>query len=386
MAGPRDILSPFNRYVASVTEVLPLKNNALNAVLFIGTTKTEELRAYSGAISNAEIEKISTVKELTDKISKALSQKDIGGNAILPERFYVAGFELETGSINDVEMMIKKAVVDYQAQAITVVFDNPKSVLAKEGFIESFETILNSWDSWAIFTIDSIDEVKEQMKSNSNSRIILIKSHKTGENTYEKNSDAALAGRVIFFGVGKVDGEAKELYGITTDKLSIAEGDGGDLTVSEATKWTDDNNINIYVQTVDMKNETSGMKLLSGKEFINSWELAKVKLDLRNDLIDFRHNNERLGVSDLDESQVRGIIIDRLNRLKINTEDPELNPNGILVDYIVKSIPLDRTLEDNIFKFKFSIKVSLSGILKYFDLSITGYTDGRILVNEGGAE
>lgn len=386
MAGPRDILSPFNRYVASVTEVLPLKNNALNAVLFIGTTKTEELRAYSGAISNAEIEKISTVKELTDKISKALSQKDIGGNAILPERFYVAGFELETGSINDVEMMIKKAVVDYQAQAITVVFDNPKSVLAKEGFIESFETILNSWDSWAIFTIDSIDEVKEQMKSNSNSRIILIKSHKTGENTYEKNSDAALAGRVIFFGVGKVDGEAKELYGITTDKLSIAEGDGGDLTVSEATKWTDDNNINIYVQTVDMKNETSGMKLLSGKEFINSWELTKVKLDLRNDLIDFRHNNERLGVSDLDESQVRGIIIDRLNRLKINTEDPKLNPNGILVDYIVKSIPLDRTLEDNIFKFKFSIKVSLSGILKYFDLSITGYTDGRILVNEGGAE
>ena len=156
MAGPRDIISPFNRYVANVSEVLPLKNNPLNAVLFIGTTKGEELKAHSGAISSSEIEKISTVKELTDKVSKALSQKDIGGNAILPDRFYTAGFDLETGSINDVEMMIKKVTVDYQTQAVTVVFDNPKTVLTKTNFMESFETVLNSWDSWAFFTVDDI--------------------------------------------------------------------------------------------------------------------------------------------------------------------------------------------------------------------------------------
>ncbi|MGL4484920.1 MAG: hypothetical protein ACRCUS_08215, partial [Anaerovoracaceae bacterium] len=133
-------------------------------------------------------------------------------------------------------------------------------------------------------------------------------------------------------------------------------------------------------------NETDGMRFLSGKEFINNWELTKVKLDLRNDLVQLRNENDRMGVSAIDEAIVRGTIVNRLETLKINAEDPELNPNGILVDYIVKPIPLDRTLEDNIFKFKFEIKVSLSGVLKYFDLGITGYTDGRVFEVTGGDE
>ena len=131
-----------------------------------------------------------------------------------------------------------------------------------------------------------------------------------------------------------------------------------------------------------MRDETTGMKLLSGKEFVNAWEINKVKLDLRNDITQFRHEQERLGVSSLDEAQVRGVIANRLAILTVNQDDPELNPNGIIVASLVKPIPLDRTLEDNKTKFQFSIVVSLRGIADKFQLGITAYTDGRMTVEE----
>ena len=77
-----------------------------------------------------------------------------------------------------------------------------------------------------------------------------IKAHKENENSYEEIADAAFVGRVVFMGVGKADGEAKTLKGVTEDKLSIAENDGGDLTVSEADDWTKNKHVNLYVQTV----------------------------------------------------------------------------------------------------------------------------------------
>lgn len=375
----RNVLGPFNRYVANITEVMPLKNNPLNAVLFLGTTASMEPKQHSGAISLSEIEEISNVKALTDKIKIGVSQRDGGGNPILPTKFFTAGIDISSADATKaLEYIIKVICVDKEAQAVTVVFDTSKTTLAKVGFLEEVDTILNNWDSWAILGVDTIAEIREPLKTTS--RVMLIKNHKD-----EDKADAALAGRVIFMGVGKVDGVAKELYGVTADKLSIMAGDGGDLTASEAQTWVEAN-VNLYVQTVDMLNETDGMRFLSGKEFINNWELTKVKLDLRNDLVQLRNENDRMGVSAIDEAIVRGTIVNRLETLKINAEDPELNPNGILVDYIVKPIPLDRTLEDNIFKFKFEIKVSLSGVLKYFDLGITGYTDGRVFEVTGGDE
>ena len=335
---------------------------------------------YAGSISTSEIESI-TPTGIKSQAKLLLSQRDVDGNTIKPNKFYTGGILLSGESaIQELEMLIKQVCVDKQEQAIVIVFSNPKEVLKKDGFLEGMDTILKSWDSFVFCTIDTQDQIREPLKKTT--QLLLIKSHATEPNTtWEVGADAALAGRVVTMGVGKVDGVAKELYGITSDKLSIAEGDGGDLTTSEGEAWKE-LNVNLYTQTVDMRDETTGMKLLSGKEFVNSWEINKVKLDLRNDITQFRHEQERLGVSSLDEAQVRGVIANRLAILTVNQDDPELNPNGIIVASLVKPIPLDRTLEDNKTKFQFSIVVSLRGIADKFQLGITAYTDGRMTVEE----
>lgn len=375
----RDTFNVFNNYVATTSEVEALRNNPLNKVMLIDTTAKAALKMYSGSISTSEIEKI-TPSGVKTQAKLLLSQRDVDGNAIKPDKFYTGGILLSGDTaIQELEMLIKQVCVDKQEQAVVIVFSNPKEVLAKQGFLESLDTILNSWDSFVFCTVDTQDQIREPLKKTS--QLLLIKSHETSSEVYEVGVDSALAGRVVTMGVGKVDGVAKELYGITADKLSIQSGDGGDLTTSEGEAWKE-LNVNLYTQTVDMRDETTGMKLLSGKEFVNAWEINKVKLDLRNDITQFRHDQERLGVSSLDEAQVRGVIVTRLETLTVNQEDPELNPDGIIVASLVKAIPLDRTLEDNKTKFQFSIVISLRGIADKFQLGITAYTDGRTTVEE----
>nr|DAL81546.1 MAG TPA: hypothetical protein [Caudoviricetes sp.] len=376
----RDTFNVFNNYVATTSEVEALRNNPLNKVLLVDTSAKAALKMYAGSISTSEIESI-TPTGIKAQAKLLLSQRDVDGNTIKPNKFYTGGILLSGESaIQELEMLIKQVCVDKQEQAIVIVFSNPKEVLKKDGFLEGMDTILKSWDSFVFCTIDTQDQIREPLKKTT--QLLLIKSHATEPNTtWEVGADAALAGRVVTMGVGKVDGVAKELYGITSDKLSIAEGDGGDLTTSEGEAWKE-LNVNLYTQTVDMRDETTGMKLLSGKEFVNAWEINKVKLDLRNDITQFRHEQERLGVSSLDEAQVRGVIANRLAILTVNQDDPELNPNGIIVASLVKPIPLDRTLEDNKTKFQFSIVVSLRGIADKFQLGITAYTDGRMTVEE----
>lgn len=376
----RDTFNVFNNYVATTSEVEALRNNPLNKVLLVDTSAKAALKMYAGSISTSEIESI-TPTGIKAQAKLLLSQRDVDGNTIKPNKFYTGGILLSGESaIQELEMLIKQVCVDKQEQAVVIVFSNPKEVLKKDGFLEGMDTILKSWDSFVFCTIDTQDQIREPLKKTT--QLLLIKSHATEPNTtWEVGADAALAGRVVTMGVGKVDGVAKELYGITSDKLSIAEGDGGDLTTSEGEAWKE-LNVNLYTQTVDMRDETTGMKLLSGKEFVNAWEINKVKLDLRNDITQFRHEQERLGVSSLDEAQVRGVIANRLAILTVNQDDPELNPNGIIVASLVKPIPLDRTLEDNKTKFQFSIVVSLRGIADKFQLGITAYTDGRMTVEE----
>lgn len=375
----RDTFNVFNNYVATTSEVEALRNNPLNKVMLVDTSAKAALKMYSGSVSTSEIEAI-TPTGVKAQAKLLLSQRDVDGNAIKPDKFYTGGILLSGDSaIQELEMLIKQVCVDKQEQAVVIVFSNPKEVLAKEGFLENLDTILNSWDSFVFCTVDTQDQIREPLKKTS--QLLLIKSHETSSEVYEVGVDAALAGRVVTMGVGKVDGVAKELYGITADKLSIQSGDGGDLTTSEGEAWKK-LNVNLYTQTVDMRDETTGMKLLSGKEFVNAWEINKVKLDLRNDITQFRHNQERLGVSSLDEAQVRGVIVTRLETLTVNQEDPGLNPNGIIVASLVKAIPLDRTLEDNKTKFQFSIVISLRGIVDKFQLGITAYTDGRTTVEE----
>lgn len=376
----RDTFNVFNNYVATTSEVEALRNNPLNKVLLVDTSAKSALKMYAGSISTSEIESI-TPTGIKAQAKLLLSQRDVDGNTIKPNKFYTGGILLSGESaIQELEMLIKQVCVDKQEQAVVIVFSNPKEVLKKEGFLEGMDTILKSWDSFVFCTIDTQDQIREPLKKTT--QLLLIKSHATEpDTTWEVGADAALAGRVVTMGVGKVDGVAKELYGITADKLSIQSGDGGDLTTSEGESWKE-LNVNLYTQTVDMRDETTGMKLLSGKEFVNAWEINKVKLDLRNDITQFRHEQERLGVSSLDEAQVRGVIANRLAILTVNQDDPELNPNGIIVASLVKPIPLDRTLEDNKTKFQFSIVVSLRGIADKFQLGITAYTDGRMTVEE----
>lgn len=378
--GLRDTFNAFNDFIGTIEEVEALRNNPLNKVMLIDTTAKSDLKMYSGALSSSEIDTIQPTA-IKKQASLLLSQRDTGDNIIKPNKFYVGGILLSgEDALSELEMLIKQVCVDKMEQAIVLVFDNPKEVLKKEGFMEGLDPILKSWDSFAFCTVDTQDQIREPLKKTT--QLLLIKSHETQADTaWEVGADAALAGRVVSMGVGKVDGVRKELYGITSDKASIKSGDGGDLTTSEAQSWQD-LNVNLYTQTVDMTDGTTGMKLLSGKEFVNAWEMNKVKLDLRNDLMLFRKESERLGVSPLDEAQVRGVITTRLAILTVNQVNPEINPNGILVASLVKPIPLDRTLEDNKTKFQFSVIISLRGIADKFEIGIKAYTDGRMTVEE----
>lgn len=380
MAGIKDTFNPFNRTVVNIKEVKSLKNESLSSVLFINTKATsfKNVEEFSGAMSDTEIsEKFGKDTALCKKIRAALTQVDTGGNSIAPQNFYKA--DVPIGADGDIETIapqieaaIKRVTLDFQRHFCILVFDDCTNLT--ELMLERLDTILTSWECFAWLLVKEETFVTEKILKLT--RMGGIKAHKLGEDTYEEIADAAFAGRVIFMGVGKADGEAKTLKGVTEDKLSIAENDGGDLTVSEADDWTKNKHVNLYVQTVYAYEETSGMQLFNGDEFINKWELAKVKLDISMDLAQLRHEKERIGVTDYDEADVRATLVNRLDILKMDPKNPN-KTTGMLRDYTCEVIELDRTLEDNVNKFMFNIQVSLRGIGKTFGINITAYKDGR---------
>lgn len=382
--GVKGVLGPFNRVIANVKEVQPISNALLSAILFVSSTEKKDLAKHSGAVSADEISKIFTSSEpLKKKITSALSQRDVGGNLIVPKSFYTLGINFTEAAsddnkiLNPLELALKKITVDYEEKSCVVIFEDSSAILKKDTLITGLDTTLLNWDSWSILLVKDLTELKdsENLKPvlKNTSRLMGIKAYKN-----ETIADGAFAGRIIARGVGKSDGEAKTLYGVTSDKLSIVTGDGGTLTASEAAKWVDDYNTNIYVQTVHMYDETSGMKLFNGMEFINSWELLKVKVDLSSDLAQYRHENEKVGTTDIDSDALMAVIINRLDILTFEKgKAVVLQPNALLADYHVTEVELDRSIEDNVNKFQYVIEVRLRGIAKWFELGITGHTSDK---------
>jgi len=368
--GTRSTFNPYNRLVANVTEVMSLTDNSLNGVLFVSTGATNALKSWAGSVTEAEIEEAFIGEDkYIEKISKAISQVDVSGNEILPTTFYTAGKLLTLTGVTETdedEVTAFKNWFETQLKnsgVVMVVFDDCSIFQTAPELVDELNTILNSQDCWALVAV----EKKEHCDTFADStRFAGIKSYETETDVFEEVADAAFAGRVIFMGVGEADGEAKELVGVTPDTEDT-------MTVTEAQSWVNDKNCNVYVTTVDDLNETSGLILFSGNEFINAWELLKVKTDLRSDLVNLRHNSERLGVSNVDEGNVYATIVSRLESSIYN----ETTGEGLLSDYTVEKVDIDRTLESNANKFQFSIQVSLRGIGKWFELDITGYTDGR---------
>lgn len=382
--GIKDVFGPFNRVVANTGEEKPISNASLSAILFVSTSEQKDLTKHSGAVSTDEIDKLFTSAEpLKKKITSALSQRDVDGNSITPNSFYTLGINFTEASdednkiLNPLELALKQITVDYEEKSCVVIFEDSSLVLKKNSLITGLDTILLNWDSWSILLVKDETEVKDSdtLKASlkNSARFMGIKAYKD-----EVIADAALAGRVIAKGVGKVDGEAKTLYGVTSDKLSIVTGDKGTLTNSEAVKWVDTYNTNIYVQTLHMYDETSGMKLFNGMEFINSWELLKVKVDLSSDLAQYRHENEKVGTSEIDSDAIMAVIVNRLDILTFEKgKAVALQPNALLADYHVAEVELDRSIEDNVNKFQYVINVRLRGIAKWFDLGITGHTSDK---------
>ncbi len=382
--GVKNVLGPFNRIVANVKEEKPISNALLSAILFVSSTEKKDLAKHSGAVSADEISKIFTSSEpLKKKITSALSQRDVSGNLITPKSFYTLGINFTEAAsddnkiLNPLELALKKITVDYEEKSCVVIFEDSSAIFKKETLITGLDTTLLNWDSWSILLVKDLTELKdsENLKPvlKNSSRLIGIKAYKN-----EFIADGAFAGRIIARGVGKSDGEAKTLYGVTSDKLSIITGDGGTLTATEAAKWVDDYNTNIYVQTVHMYDETSGMKLFNGMEFINSWELLKVKVDLSSDLAQYRHENEKVGTAEIDSDAIMALLINRLDILTFEKGKAiSLQPNALLADYHVTEVELDRSISDNVNKFQFIINVRLRGIAKWFDLGITGHTSDK---------
>jgi hypothetical protein len=199
--------------------------------------------------------------------------------------------------------------------------------------------------------------------------IYFIQSYEESEGVFEDYADGALAGRIIYQGVGNTQGVAKELTGITAYKPSFVGGEVGKMSTTEAAAWITAG-FNIYTRYINNKNETSGVVSPVGEDFTNIWALYKVSSDLSQDLHDLRHNEEVLTVQD--EGTVRAAIVDRMAKLKRPVSQGGL---GIIYDYKVTSANLDYTLESNQGRFGFNVEVSLFQEGKNFTLNITGYKD-----------
>jgi len=374
-------INNFNRVASNIEIESLLSNEAMNAVTFISTVGAIDTQAFSGSVTKAELTSTLGAGDLVEKIDMSLGQSTAGGTSILPEEFYVSGKILADipGSpttqekddfLSYLDQVLYDVTVVNERQFTCLVFDDLTDIIGDEDFILDINTKLSSWFSVAFMTVDEITDVTETMRDDC-TNIFFIQSYESATDIFEKYSDGALAGRIIYQGVGNTQGVAKELTGITAYKPSFVGGEVGKMSTTEAAAWISAG-INIYTRYINNKNETSGVVSPVGEDFTNIWALYKVSSDLSQDLHDLRHNEEVLTVQD--EGTVRAAIVDRMAKLKRPVSQGGL---GIIYDYKVTSANLDYTLESNQGRFGFNVGVSLFQEGKNFTLNITGYKDLR---------
>ena len=374
-------INNFNRVASNIEIESLLSNEAMNAVTFISTVGVIDTQAFSGSVTKAELTSTLGAGDLVEKIDMSLGQSTAGGTSILPEEFYVSGKILADipGSpttqekddfLSYLDQVLYDVTVVNERQFTCLVFDDLTDIIGDEDFILDINTKLSSWFSVAFMTVDEITDVTETMRDDC-TNIFFIQSYESATDIFEKYSDGALAGRIIYQGVGNTQGVAKELTGITAYKPSFVGGEVGKMSTTEAAAWISAG-INIYTRYINNKNETSGVVSPVGEDFTNIWALYKVSSDLSQDLHDLRHNEEVLTVQD--EGTVRAAIVDRMAKLKRPVSQGGL---GIIYDYKVTSANLDYTLESNQGRFGFNVGVSLFQEGKNFTLNITGYKDLR---------
>jgi hypothetical protein len=372
-------INNFNRVASNIEIESLLSNEAMNAVTFISTVGAIDTQAFAGSVTKAELSSTLGAGDLVEKIDMSLGQSTAGGTSILPEEFYVSGKILADipGSpttqekddfLSYLDQVLYDVTVVNERQFTCLVFDDLTDIIGDEDFILDINTKLSSWFSVAFMTVDEITDVTETMRDDC-TNIFFIQSYESATDIFEKYSDGALAGRIIYQGVGNTQGVAKELTGITAYKPSFVGGEVGKMSTTEAAAWISAG-INIYTRYINNKNETSGVVSPVGEDFTNIWALYKVSSDLSQDLHDLRHNEEVLTVQD--EGTVRAAIVDRMAKLKRPVSQGGL---GIIYDYKVTSANLDYTLESNQGRFEFNVEVSLFQEGKNFTLNITGYKD-----------
>lgn len=388
MASLKQTINAFNRVVASISIAQLLKDEPLNTGLFIGTLADKDLKKWSGAVTKSELTTDLGAGDLVDKIDISLNQKTAGGASILPDSFFTAGKLLaaipgsptpqEKTDFKDwLELTIKQVVVDNGKKFCAIVFDDLSEFIDDEAYIIELEAMIRSWGCVAIIPSDTDDTITPQIIADT-ANFFYFKTHEISTGVFQLGVDAAALGRIIYQGVGEVDGVAKELSRITADKPSVVTGDGGDLTATEAQSWLD-KGYNLYTQTTELYNETTGIKNPKGENFTNIWVLLKVAVDLSADLAQFRHQEEKLSTGLQDQGSVRGVIVNRMSKLKKGEIDPVTKKiiTGVIFDYLVTSKNLDYSLETNQGKFGFDVAVSLFQDGESFEIGITGYKDSR---------
>lgn len=387
------VISPFNRTVANIGIAQLLTNEPLNTGLFISTLGAHDLKKWSGAVTKSELTTDLGAGDLVDKIDISLRQKKASGAAILPESFYTAGKVLATipGSPTPteltefkdwLELTLKTVTIDEQKQFAAIVFDDLSEFIEDPAYLIELENMIRSYGSVAFIPCD-VDTIITEAIISDTTNFFFPKTHEISTGVYETGVEAALLGRVIYQGVGKVDGVAKELALITADKASIVTGDGGDLTPTEAQSWID-KGYNLYTQFASSYNETTGIQNPAGEDFTNIWALLKVAADVAADLNQLRHFNEKLSTSIQDQGTVRGTIVNRMSKLKKGQINPTTKKEefAVVYDYRVSKVDLDYTLETNQGKFSYIIEVSLFQEGKWFLIDIQGYKDNRLFVAE----
>lgn len=386
MASLKQTINAFNRVVASISIAQLLKDEPLNTGFFVGTKADKDLKKWSGSVTKSELTTDLGAGDLVDKIDISLNQKTAGGASILPDSFFTAGKKFtdtpgtptagdQTDFKNWLELQIKKVVVDNGKKFCAVVFDDLTEFHDDPTFMMEIDSLLTSWGCVGFIPADVKTDINDAMRKDV-TNLFYFKTY-DNSGTFEKGVEAAALGRVIFQGVGKVDGVAKELSRITPDKPSVTTGDGGDLTATEAQEWLDDG-FNLFTQTVELYNETTGIKNPKGENFTNVWVLLKVAVDLSADLAQLRHEREKLSTSIQDQGTVRAVIVNRMAKLKKGEVDPvtKVEKPGVIFDYLVTSKNLDYSLVTNQGKFGYNVAVSLLQDGESFLIGITGYKDG----------
>lgn len=389
----KSVISPFNRTVANIGIAQLLTDEPLNTGLFISTIGAHVLKKWSGGVTKSELEVDLGAGDLVDKIDKSLRQKKASGASILPESFYTAGMvfaaipgsptpQEKTDFKDWLELTLKTVTIDESKKFAAIVFDDLTGIIDDETYIIELENMIRSYGSVALIPSDTDDTITEAI-INDAPNLFYFKTHEISTGVFEKGVEAAVLGRIVYQGVGKVDGVAKELSLITADKPSVVAGDGGDLTPTEAQSWID-KGYNLYNQFASTYNETTGVQNPAGEDFTNIWALLKVAADVAADLNQLRHFSEKLSTSIQDQGTVRGTIVGRMSKLKKGQINPttKKEEGAVVYDYRVTPVDLDYTLETNQGKFSYIIEVSLFQEGKWFLIDIQGFKDGRLFTAE----